>query len=276
MSGLKRLFIFYIHAHLHVALSAYCLTKITQIEFGSIDESLAFFVFSSTITSYNLLRFWKRKDITSGDADWLDSHKYSLLLLNALASFAILFFGASLQKETMFLLIPLILITLFYNLPFQYGSQSLQLRNIAGIKIFLVATVWSSVTVLLPLAELQSEMQSDQWITFVQRFLFIFAIAIPFEIRDLNLDKRHMRTIPQCLGIKNSKILGIFLLIVFFGLEFFKDGQIIYASLPLFLTSLVSIAFLLYSNNQRGKYYTSFWVESIPIFWYLLIRIVLI
>lgn len=276
MSGLKRLFTFYIHANFHVALSAWCLTKVTQIEFGSIDEGVAFFVFASTITSYNLLRYWKRKEIPASDAGWLLSHKRSLILVNALASLAILFFGAALQKESLFLLIPSFLATLFYNMPFQSGRQSLRLRNIAGIKIFLVAAVWSSVTVLLPLTELQSEIQGDPWITFLQRFLFIFAIAIPFEIRDMSLDKIHMRTIPQSLGIRNSKILGIVLLTLFFSLDFFKDGQIIYASLPLFLTTLISIGFLLYSNSQRGKYYTSFWVESIPVFWYLLIRIVLI
>lgn len=276
MSGLRRLFTFYIHANIHVALSAFCLTKITQIEFGSIGEGIGLFVFASTMASYNLLRYWKRKDIPASDADWFQAHKRSLLLLNALASFVILFFGAALQKESLFLLIPLFLATLFYNIPFQLGSQSLQLRNIAGIKIFLVAAVWSSVTVLLPLTEMKIELQGDHWITFAQRFLFIFAIAIPFDIRDMNLDKRYMRTIPQCLGIRNSKILGIVLLIVFFSLEFFKDGQIIYATLPLLLTSLISIVFLLYSNRQRGKYYTSFWVESIPIVWYLLIRLFLL
>lgn len=276
MPGLRRLFIFYIHANLHVALSAFCLTKITQIEFGSIGEGVGLFVFASTLVSYNLLRYWKRKDIPAGDAAWILSHKRSLLLLNTLACLAMLFFGAALQKESLFLLIPLFLATLFYNMPFQLGSLSLQLRNIAGIKIFLVAAVWSSVTVLLPLTEMKSEIQGDEWITFGQRFLFIFAIAIPFEIRDMNLDTRNMRTIPHCLGIRNSKILGIVLLTLFFSLDFFKDGQIIYSTLPLFLTTLISIVFLLYSKSQREKYYTSFWVESIPVFWYLLIRIVLI
>ena len=140
MSGLKRLFIFYIHANFHVALSAWCLTKVTQIEFGSIGEGVGLFVFASTITSYNLLRYWKRKEIPASDADWLLSHKRSLLLLNALASFAILFFGAALQKESLFLLIPLFLATLFYNMPFQFGSQSLRLRNISGLKILLVCS----------------------------------------------------------------------------------------------------------------------------------------
>ena len=57
----------------------------------------------------------------------------------------------------------------------------------------------------------------------------------------MNLDKRNIRTIPQCLGIRNSKILGIVLLTLFFSLDFFKEGQIIYATLPLFLTTLISI-----------------------------------
>lgn len=276
VSRLKKLFNFYINANFHVALSAFCLTRITQIEFGSGDQDTALFVFASTLAAYNLLLYWKRNNIPAGDADWLKSHKVSQFLINFLAGSAIFFFGASMRNKSLVLLIPLFFATLFYNMPFQFGRKSLQLRNIAGMKIFLIAAVWSSVTVLLPLTEIQSDMQGDQWISFAQRFLFIFALAIPFDIRDISLDKQTLRTIPQSLGIRNSKILGMVLLTVFFSLDFFKDGQIIYATLPLFLTTLISMTFLLYSNGQRGKYYTSFWIESIPIFWYLLIRLFLI
>lgn len=276
MSRLKQLFNFYIRANFHVALSAFCLTRITQIEFGSNGQGTGIFVFVSTFAAYNLLRYWKSKNISASDTNWLKSHKASLLMLNVLAGFAILFFGATLRKESLILLIPLFFATIFYGIPYHFGSKNLNLRNISGIKIFLIAAVWSSVTVLLPLTEMQSDIQGDQWISFAQRFLFIFATAIPFDIRDMNMDKRNLRTIPNSLGIRNSKILGMVILTLFFSLDFFKDGQIIYATLPLFLTTLISMIFLLYSNSHRGKYYTSFWVESIPVFWYLLIRLMLI
>ncbi|MDZ7614529.1 MAG: hypothetical protein U5K51_13115 [Flavobacteriaceae bacterium] len=276
MSKLKQLFDFYIQANFHVALSAFCLTRITQIEFGSAGLYTGIFVFTSTFAAYNLIRFWKRNKLPVSDADWLKSHKGSLLLLNILAGFSIFYFGASLRNESLVLLIPLFFATLFYSMPYQFGRKSLQLRNIPGMKIFLIAVVWSSVTVLVPLAEIQSDMQGDQWISFAQRFLFIFALAIPFDIRDMNLDQRTLQTIPQRLGIRNSKILGIVLLVFFFILDFFKDGQIIFATLPLFLTTLISMIFLLYSNGQKGKYYTTFWVESIPVFWFIMIRLILI
>jgi len=34
---------------------------------------------------------------------------------------------------------------------------------------------------------------------------------------------------------------------------------------------IVTTLFLAFANEKRTKYYTSFWVESIPIFWWVCI-----
>jgi len=106
------------------------------------------------------------------------------------------------------------------------------------------------------------------WITFVQRFLFIIVITLPFDMRDLRYDvKEDVNTIPKNLGIKNTKLLGVGLLVLFFILEFFKD-QIPYKNVyPICFISVFSAIFLLSSSDKQYKYYASFFVEGLPMIW---------
>jgi len=60
-------------------------------------------------------------------------------------------------------------------------------------------------------------------------------------------------------------------LIPFYFLEFFKSvldkNQLI---INLILVLMIGL-FLLFANEKKSKYYTSFWIESIPIVWWLLL-----
>ena len=92
---------------------------------------------------------------------------------------------------------------------------------------------------------------------------------LPFEIRDLNYDEVRLATIPQKIGLKYTKMVGVFLLGLIFLLEFFKDecASILILSVVLILTLL----FLVLSNKNQSKYYSAFWVESLPILWLVIL-----
>jgi 4-hydroxybenzoate polyprenyltransferase len=115
----------------------------------------------------------------------------------------------------------------------------------------------------------------DVWISFVQRFLFVIVITLPFDIRDLNYDREDINTIPKSLGIKYTKFLGVGLLIVFFILEFFKD-EIQYKNVfALCIVGMFSAIFLMASSEKQYKYYASFFVEGLPMIWWGLLYLVL-
>ena len=107
----------------------------------------------------------------------------------------------------------------------------------------------------------------------MQRFILIFVLVLIFEIIDLAKDDPHLKTVPQQIGVKRTKILGLLLLLPFYFLEFFKSNfdknQLI---INLILVMIISL-FMLFANEKRSKYYTSFWVESVPIVWWLLLLI---
>ena len=138
------------------------------------------------------------------------------------------------------------------------------LRTYPSIKIFSIALVWSIQTVIFPLQEHLTNPQV--WLVFVQRFLLVIILIIPFEIRDKQKDHLFTQTFPQKTGVLSAKKIGFIYLILFFSLSYFKEPLsvgILLSDLVIFSLSLVLLVF---ATENQSKYYASFWVESIPIF----------
>ena len=126
-----------------------------------------------------------------------------------------------LERPTQWGLILPALLSLGYVLPF-IGKRQLRLRDLPFIKIFLIAGVWSYVTVLLPLLETGIMLQMNEIYSiahliiplFLERALFIFIITLPFDLRDWKLDQHHaVKTVPTVLGPKRTIYLGLGLLL---------------------------------------------------------------
>lgn len=167
------------------------------------------------------------------------------------------------------------IITFLYAIPFLPRKKMLEksnnLRNISGLKVFLIALVWTGVTVYLPLLNNNYALNSDVIIISVQRFLLVIMLMLPFEIRDLKFDSLKLATIPQKLGVKGTKIMGIIMGVVFFVLEFFKSKVFGNQLVVLLVFTFITVLFVIFSKEKQSKYYCAFWVESLPIIWLLLV-----
>jgi hypothetical protein len=123
----------------------------------------------------------------------------------------------------------------------------------------------------LPILNAAIPITLDFYLKCIQRFILIFVLVLVFEIIDLANDDPHLQTVPQQIGVKRTKILGLLLLIPFYFLEFLKrnfdENQLI---VNLIMVSMISLL-LVFVNEKRSKYYTSFWVESVPIVWWLMV-----
>ena len=69
------------------------------------------------------------------------------------------------------------------------------LRKVVWVKTPLIAAVWATATTHHP------ELGWDG-ILWAQRFVFIAGLTLPFDIRDLDVDKHHMDTLPQVTSPK--------------------------------------------------------------------------
>lgn len=160
------------------------------------------------------------------------------------------------------------LLTLFYAVPVVPGGKNL--RTVPGLKIAIITIVWTLVTGVFPMVYFENEFDKTAVLLLLQRLLFLWVLVLPFEIRDLKNDALSLGTIPQRIGIKNTKILGIVLLAIAGLLEFWLQNQIAHPLQFTYFILAVTAVFLLFSTPQRPKNYTAFWVDSIPVFWFLL------
>ena len=267
MKIFKQIFNFYINSSIHVALSCYSLVKMTQHMFNiSLDQSIANFVFFGTIVGYNFVKY----DALARAKKLLMRTELKIIaLFSFFALILVGFYFFQLQRITQIVAVAFLSITLLYTLPFFPNRRNA--RNWAGVKIYIVALCWVGVTLGLPVLNAAISITSDFYLKCIQRFILIFVLVLIFEIIDLANDDPHLKTVPQQIGVKRTKILGILLLIPFYFLEFLKSNfdekQLI---VNLILVALISL-FLLFANEKRSKYYTSFWVESVPIIWWLLL-----
>ena len=273
MRILKHILDFYINASIHVALSVYALTWITLIEFGvSYDESVLYFNFFGTITGYNFVKYFGLAKFHHRSlANWLKVIQlFSLICFAALCYYAI-----QLETKTWAFILVLGTITFFYAVPFLprkvFVDSNQNLREISGLKIYVIAFVWSAVTVLLPIVDNDLTVSADVLITALQRFVLVLVLMIPFEIRDLRYDSLKLSTIPQRIGLNKTKIIGVVLLMVFFFTEFMKDVTTQTNAILIGVMMLITLLFIIFSKENQGKYYSAFWVEGLPVFWLVLL-----
>lgn len=257
---LKKLFDFYIRSSIHVSLAVVALTVMTCLLLElPIYKNLLLFVFLSSVVGYNYAKYpdyfldkiqlKKPKTIT-----WLSvfcalGAAYFFFTLNLKAQITVVITG---------------LLTLFYVFPL------FNFRSLSGVKIYIVALCWVIFTLLLPVFQMGFEVNSDVVLKCMQRFLLIIILILIFEIIDLKEDNPELKTVPQTIGVKNTKILGIILLCLFYGIEFFVSSHKVSQFLPNGILAIIIILFLLFASEKKSKYYTTFWVESLPMLWLLL------
>ena len=185
-----------------------------------------------------------------------------------------LYFAFALSRNAILIILGLGLLTFLYTIPFfpknYIEKNTKNLRAISGLKIYIIAMVWAVTVVLFPLVEANYTIDNDVIITLLQRFLFVIIVMLPFEIRDMKNDSLKLLTIPQQIGVKRTKQIGIVLLLVFFMLEYLKDELVLNSVYTLGVVTLITLLLLIGSRVNQGKYYSAFWVESIPVFWILM------
>lgn len=272
MNLIKQLFNFYLNSSVHVALSVVSLSYITLKEFGvATDYNVLFFVLFATITGYNFVKFfgiakWHYRSL----ANWLK-------VIQVFSFFSFLFmcyYMLQLEFRVLLYLSVFVVITFLYAIPILpkrfYLDSNHNLRDISGLKVYIIGMVWAGVTVILPLLNNDITINADVILTTIQRFAFVIALMLPFEIRDLAFDNIKLATIPQKIGVKQTKIIGLLLMMLFLFLEFFKNEVVAVNFVVLTIVTLITTGFIVFSKPSNSTYYSAFWVESIPIMWLLI------
>lgn len=267
MRVFKLIIDFYIKGSIHVGLSCYALVRMTQHMFHiSYEDSIAHFAFFGTIVGYNFVKY---DALARAKKIQMRNELKAIALFSFCCFILVGYYFFQLQRVTQIVAVVFLSITLLYTLPFFPTKRNA--RNWAGVKIYIVALCWVGVTLVLPILNAEIPITADFYLKCLQRFILIFVLVLVFEIIDLANDDPHLKTVPQQIGVRRTKLLGLLLLLPFYFLEFLKSNfdknQLV---VNLLLVIMISL-FLIFANDKRSKYYTSFWVESIPIVWWMLL-----
>ncbi len=265
--SLKPIFDLYLNASLHVALSVAALVLMTQHMFGIQGrESMPLFAAFSTIVGYNFVKY---HTLVFSKKQKLSPEMLVIIAISAISAVCACWNFLQLSLRAQFGTSIFAILTVLYALPFFPNRKNA--RNWAGVKIYIVSLCWAGVTVALPLLDAQAAFTPDFLLKFTQRFLLVFVLILIFEIVDMTKDDPLLKTVPQQIGQRRTKILGIALLILFYALELLRSvvhGPQLWAN---FLLVLVTALMLVFANPRQSRYYSAFWAESIPILWWLLI-----
>jgi len=254
-----------------VAFAVCGLVWVTLLNFNvGADLEFVLFIFFATVTGYNFVKYFglakfHHRSLTN----WLKS----IQIFSFLCFLGLCYYSLKLKHETLFYFAGLGAITFLYAIPFlpkKIFMEAGNLRAIGGLKIYVIAFVWACVTVVIPLLNEGYKLDNDVLIEFIQRYFYMLIAMLPFEIRDMKYDSIKLATIPQRIGVMRTKGIGVFLVVLLFFLEFFKDEFWTNKAIILgIICSLLLLSLLFSSINQR-KYYSAFWVEGIPILWAVL------
>ena len=134
-----------------------------------------------------------------------------------------------------------------------YDSKFLKyfVREIPLFKIFYVGLTWALINSWLILPTFHAEIFWISW-------LFITALVLPFDIRDMKSDA--IVTFPRLIGVQNTKYLAYFLIFISLLLAIFYLKTEF--SVAFFFTTVFTFALIYYAENSNKDSYFSFWVES--------------
>ena len=189
-----------------------------------------------------------------------------LIIWAAIVVSTFLFVDLIFSSSTIIIGVFLIIIGLLYAL--------IPMREISYLKLPLISFVWAIATVLLPLYLNGLEGSVEILIVLavvLSRGLYISGLTIPFDVRDLEIDRLDMKTVPQTIGVYSSLCWAMILVgasaILWFGL-IASESINIYVGVALGIHALITIPFVSprFAGIKRSEIYHTLILDGLILF----------
>jgi len=273
---MKKVSDFIIYGNLLISVCSACFIWETYILLNLQVNLLYIFIgFTATFFTYNIDRLVALDTLAKSASErhkWIVKFRVPMTVLSVLAFAFLIAALFYLPKNSIFFLCHLGIISIGYSFPtIIRGAKGL--RNVKLLKIFLIMYVWASTTVIFPVIGTGTGiLHRDVILLFIERAVFIFAITLPFDIRDYQSDiYGNLLTIPGLIGIRQTRLLAFVCILVFFTINVFHypvwDG-ILWAKLLSGLNALIVIYF---ARDGKHEYYFSGLVDGTMIVQFVLV-----
>ena len=228
----------------------------------NIGTAYYFFLFFSTIFIYSLHRIVGIEMVgiyrKQGRYKIIKQYKHHIRVYAIIGLAGAIYYYFKLPYRTCILLLAPAVISVIYTVPLLPHRR--RIRDFHYIKIILISIVWGLLTVLIPF-DTQLALGANDYLLFIERTLFIFAITIPFDIRDELVDKRSsVKTLIHSLGIKISKRLALFFILISFIIYIFLFFQLHFDwkyIIAIFISYSLSSVLIIKANADNSDYYFS-------------------
>ncbi|OOQ59035.1 UbiA prenyltransferase family protein [Mucilaginibacter pedocola] len=277
-------FDFLLFSNVFMSLCAVTQAMVTFHLIGSKPvPAVTWLLFTSTLGIYNfsilITKPVKPEESPYRRVRWFFAH-YRLMVtftIVSLLSLIPLFF--MLSMEARMLLVFLSILSFCYSIPlFTIGEHKFGLRNIPGLKPILITLVWTLSCVLLPILEAENLHMADvsmrdTMILIAKRSLFIGALTVPFDIRDLFYDRQSgLKTIPVAWGERNAYLFCQFLLAGYVVLLFlFRNNGFSVDFFALTTTAILMGWLIFRSKWEKNEYYYFFYLDGVLVLQYVVL-----
>ncbi|MDX2000825.1 MAG: hypothetical protein SFW35_00205 [Chitinophagales bacterium] len=195
---------------------------------------------------------------------WILAHRRSAIIPIASSALVMAIGFWYLNTRIQLCLALLGILAMAYAVPVLRWRQGLiKLRDIGIFKPFLLASVWTGATALLPMLELNAPLSREWLLLLAQRWFFMAALCIPFDVKDMAYDRAtmHSPTLPIRLGLAKTKAIAVVLLAGYLFIAFVRIGC--QPALLGYALSFVYVLFLLLRNKTTDpEHYYTFWLDG--------------
>lgn len=266
-----------VFSNFFVSLCVAALTYRTFLYFNlTLSNAMLVLVFSATYFIYNFQRLVRmnQKEIDETNIGfrmrWVYKNKQPIIFTIVIAAIILVVSLFYINIKTIIALAIMGFFSVVYVVRFiPYNNKWLALRDIPFLKIFVIAFVWALVTGMLPIISSKDLIQINlQHILFLtKQFLFVVAITIPFDIRDMKYDvEKGIKTFPLVVGVKKVIILGVLLLLGFIAITSYEFLVFQNITMSLWITEIITIllvaVLLLLSKKQQPELFYSLIIEG--------------
>ena len=258
--------VYLLHTNVPIGFVAFCVTYFYQTSNANPNATgYAWLVGLATLFLYNSQRLFKAiySKQSSPVLDWMKRFKGPLI-----------FFSIGLFICSMYFFLKLIRIEIgpiicissaaFLGVWYVYPVFKKPLREISGIKAFVVACVWLLVVVLFPMIN-EGVCHGLSIIKLMSYYIFFLGLAIPFDIRDLKYDSIQLKTIPQLVGINWAKWCCVLCVTVFWLLTCSTN---LFDSMYVIVTLALIGLILGIRKNSADWYFVLIDLTIIPMVWF--------
>jgi 4-hydroxybenzoate polyprenyltransferase len=234
-------------------------------------------VFSFTFFTYNGQRLYRlnqkiiEKDKLGERLSWVIKHKVPLSISSIIFGLIGLVCTLFIDPYCFLILIPMGGLSVFYVIPLiPIYKNAPSLRDIPYLKIIVIGITWSIAIIWLPMMDSSYTIGMNVsllMMSLIQVFLFVFAITLPFDVRDMKFDKlTQLKTIPRLIGPKNTIFFSETLLLLSLGTLFFLPIGIYFY--PLIIGHIITMVIIACTNEKRNELFYAGWVEGTVIILY--------